>query len=623
MAVKKIQENRLIGDELYTIHHETEAILTLYDNTNSDLVSKNAQDAITELAARPGDDYYLLRIGHDNDTDADIVVAEAARQDYFPMKSTVATALNDIDGILDDMYTVVTGQSPENHQSELNNLIAALDHIASETNFNGKKLLDGSMSSTTAVTAKFNALSFNDSGSLSDVTVSNQYIAAIDLSGVNKEVGDLGRIANTAAEDGLNVQLNIDTSDKKITVKFGGTKYSATFSETLESGSTLKLVQTGTGNEENSITITLNQDISTSSTLTNTDIIGFANIGVLYGGQDVGDKALNLQIGDTAVTIDLRSMNADSIGISVMDVSSSAGVAVAKNAILGAKHIVATVSDHWETLWGDATAAYILGVVTHNTFVSASGSDLWRIGYDEVATMLRSGTRIICIYSPDDVWATDFTIDAADVFTGDIAEHIYNNSQHQIRLGSVSEITGNEGCYYLLSGDTGDDYGTLHQEMGYIAYSCAHTDNLDDTGSQISSGYSNTAWTQVLTVSGANQLEVTVTYQAQTYYGYGCIWSGSHSEYTAQDNYASSLTGKLGGETKTTTTFLVSGDTITVGWNPQYNYSGYYGMYVVVKAAKPAIIQTITSSSTDLEYPSAKAVWDLFNSIVNGNEVSY
>ena len=34
-------------------------------------------------------------------------------------------------------------------------------------------------------------------------------------------------------------------------------------------------------------------------------------------------------------------------------------------------------------------------------------------------------------------------------------------------------------------------------------------------------------------------------------------------------------------------------------------------------------ITTITSSSTDTEYPSAKSVWTLFNSIQNGNEVSY
>lgn len=34
-------------------------------------------------------------------------------------------------------------------------------------------------------------------------------------------------------------------------------------------------------------------------------------------------------------------------------------------------------------------------------------------------------------------------------------------------------------------------------------------------------------------------------------------------------------------------------------------------------------VTLITSSSTDVQYPSAKAVYDLFNSIVDGDEVSY
>ena len=34
-------------------------------------------------------------------------------------------------------------------------------------------------------------------------------------------------------------------------------------------------------------------------------------------------------------------------------------------------------------------------------------------------------------------------------------------------------------------------------------------------------------------------------------------------------------------------------------------------------------VTTISSSSTNTEYPSAKAVYDLFNSIIDGDEVSY
>lgn len=41
------------------------------------------------------------------------------------------------------------------------------------------------------------------------------------------------------------------------------------------------------------------------------------------------------------------------------------------------------------------------------------------------------------------------------------------------------------------------------------------------------------------------------------------------------------------------------------------------------KEDKSNKVTSITSSSTNTEYPSALAVYNLFNSIVNGNEVEY
>lgn len=41
------------------------------------------------------------------------------------------------------------------------------------------------------------------------------------------------------------------------------------------------------------------------------------------------------------------------------------------------------------------------------------------------------------------------------------------------------------------------------------------------------------------------------------------------------------------------------------------------------KEASNNKVKTINSQSTDTQYPSAKAVYALFNSITNANEVSY
>lgn len=45
------------------------------------------------------------------------------------------------------------------------------------------------------------------------------------------------------------------------------------------------------------------------------------------------------------------------------------------------------------------------------------------------------------------------------------------------------------------------------------------------------------------------------------------------------------------------------------------------GSTVVEKTANK--VTSMSASSTNAQYPTAKAVWNLFHSIVNGNEVSY
>lgn len=49
----------------------------------------------------------------------------------------------------------------------------------------------------------------------------------------------------------------------------------------------------------------------------------------------------------------------------------------------------------------------------------------------------------------------------------------------------------------------------------------------------------------------------------------------------------------------------------------------YIDTAVKGKEATTNKVTSITSSSTDTQYPSAKAVYDLVNGIPNGNEVSY
>ena len=123
----------------------------------------------------------------------------------------------------------------------------------------------------------------------------------------------------------------------------------------------------------------------------------------------------------------------------------------------------------------------------------------------------------------------------------------------------------------------------------------AHTSGLNDAGEvidEIGYGYaSNEVWTKVLSIPGAAQINVFITSEsatttiddAMTLEGFGCIWSGSHPEYTAATNYGTSLEGKIGG-IKELKQIVVDGDTVTVAW-----YSGprsealAYGLHVSIR----------------------------------------
>jgi hypothetical protein len=113
----------------------------------------------------------------------------------------------------------------------------------------------------------------------------------------------------------------------------------------------------------------------------------------------------------------------------------------------------------------------------------------------------------------------------------------------------------------------------------------AHTSNINDSGTASTTDYGNNVTnTQVVTISGSTELEVTITYQTEsTSYDWVCIFQGAHSDYTAQ---TSGYLYKLGGTTKTTKTYTISGDSVTFAFRSDSSQSAYYGYYAVVKGKK-------------------------------------
>lgn len=87
------------------------------------------------------------------------------------------------------------------------------------------------------------------------------------------------------------------------------------------------------------------------------------------------------------------------------------------------------------------------------------------------------------------------------------------------------------------------------------------TSNVSGDGSSYSGGYGdNKTLTDKVTIPGAKELKVTITYATEsTSYDWVCVYDGKTTP--SAYNYSSSVSGKLGGSTKTTKTFTVTGDT--------------------------------------------------------------
>ena len=121
----------------------------------------------------------------------------------------------------------------------------------------------------------------------------------------------------------------------------------------------------------------------------------------------------------------------------------------------------------------------------------------------------------------------------------------------------------------------------------------SHTPNISDDGT-VNGKYDDygapSDRNDVITIPGASTLHVKITYATEsTNYDWAVIWSGSHSDYSAKNNYSSGITcngagPKLGNTTITTKECNITGDAVTFGfYNDDYKESsGTYGYYAVI-----------------------------------------
>ena len=181
---------------------------------------------------------------------------------------------------------------------------------------------------------------------------------------------------------------------------------------------------------------------------------------------------------------------------------------------------------------------------------------------------------------------TETTDNDTEVTASDVAE------AENLAVQPIAVGTGKNS--YTVTYDAGDgqfDDGSKTNTVTYnvksdpvVKYS--HTDNVDDTGKQNGNYGNNEKKTEVVTIPGADQLTVTVTYGGESAnYDYLNIFSGSHPEYTASDSSKADIVKKLGGgqHASQTKTYTVQGDSVTFAWKSDSSGCGDgYGYYATV-----------------------------------------
>ena len=301
-----------------------------------------------------------LRINRAGDDAAGLAISEKMRgqirgldqassnaQDGISLIQTAEGALSETHSILQRMKELATQSSNGTLdddvdraaiQTEVNKLSEEIDRIATTTNFNGKKLLDGSIgASSTKIDGYGKGLAL-DANSIV-VTAVNGVTAKFDDSiKIETKTTTSSIIVTSKDADGNATSTAIDIN-KVLTNKDGG-KYDATKGEQA----IIDLTSVGLGKIE----FTNIKDTTNVSEAIGTGLKTFfdGTKKVANENADAKGTSLELQVGDSTadgqkVSIDIKSMSASALNVKNLNVSTQS---TATDAIDSVKDAINTVS---------------------------------------------------------------------------------------------------------------------------------------------------------------------------------------------------------------------------------------------------------------------------------------
>ena len=269
--------------------------------------------------------------------------AQDNAKDGISLVQTAEGALTEVHDMLNRMYelaeqsangTFEDGTDRKQLQKEVNQLKSEIDRIADSANFNGIKLLDGSMSAN--ATTKI-----NNAGAGTTAAVDVNIVADTVFGTDGKETNLTFKLTAVSSNgtDGAKVSENgtVTISLKK------GTQYSSDDIQALLA----KAVGTKAG---------INEDIlqaAQSATVTGTGVTDKTGAWTALGAstadaQANGGKPLTLQIGDTSdsfnqLKVGIKDCHVDALGLTDMKIGDQASAAAALDKIKSAINYVSDV----------------------------------------------------------------------------------------------------------------------------------------------------------------------------------------------------------------------------------------------------------------------------------------
>ena len=184
-------------------------------------------------------------------------------------------------------------------------------------------------------------------------------------------------------------------------------------------------------------------------------------------------------------------------------------------------------------------------------------------------------------------WST--TADGSAMYTDNQEVKDLASAKGTITLYAVWESAAFKVTYDANGGKFSDGEASndiTYLGDGFSVTKISKTSNVKNDGSANETYSGNQSVTDVVTIAGAESLEVTITYATEsTSYDWVCIYYGSVTP--SSSNSSSSISGKLGGggNTKTTKTFTIPGDTVQFYFKSDGSVH-YYGYYATVTAYK-------------------------------------